>query len=104
MAILINGEQPVQEEKKTEKPVEVKIKNLVKKIEKPIEKKVFTKKVDDGKFSMSYSRLRSYLQCPKRFEYHTKYGWNPSPQTKETMRGGKIFEAVVFGDKNGSLN
>lgn len=103
MAILINGKQKSPDENKTEKPVDVKIKNLVKKIEKSTKKKVFTKKFDDGKFSMSYSRLRSYLQCPKRFEYRTKYGWNPSPETKETMRGGKIFEAVVFGDKNGEL-
>lgn len=107
MGIKINGAKLKPKVVDKTVKVEVEIKNLVKKVEKIAQKPKrdhSVKKIaENGKFSMSYSRLRSYLSCPKKFEYHTKYGWNPSPETKKIMRGGLIFEAVVFGDKNGVL-
>lgn len=57
----------------------------------------------DEKMALSYSRLRSYIICPKRFELHTKYGWKPKDETKKVLQGGLVFEAVVFDDKDGIL-
>lgn len=55
------------------------------------------------KVSLSYSRLRNYLICPKRFEFHSRYGWEPSAQTTKTMQAGNVFEALLLGDKNDIL-
>lgn len=107
MAIVIkrNGQElPKKKSNPVVEEPDLVIKNLLEEKPKVIKKaKVKTKasvKDEDGKFSMSYSRLRSYIICPKRFELHSKYGWNPTDETKKVLRGGKIFEAVVFGDKN----
>lgn len=104
MAIKINGKESKKEPVDSPKPlVELEIKNLVQKETKKVIKKVTQERKDDGKFSMSYSRLRNYIKCPKSFEYHTKYGWEASDGTKKLLREGLIFEAAVLGDKNGIL-
>lgn len=66
---------------------------------KPKEEFIMTT-TDEKKVSLSYSRLRNYLICPKRFEFHSKYGWNPTTETKKNLQAGLIFEALLLGDKN----
>ena len=61
------------------------------------------KVTEDGRPIISYSRLREYLICPRRYELKTKYGWKPKKATQKTMQGGLVFEAAVLGDKNGIL-
>lgn len=88
-----------QIQKETPAPKKSKQKPLVQEQEKEF---VMTT-TGDKKVSLSYSRLRNYLICPKRFEYHTRYGWEPSAQTTKTMQAGNIFEALLLGDKNDIL-